>query len=128
MGGISARFKAFTDATSDFRDDRSDWGDKIASGCTNGSRFFGDKLTTRQGFSVFAVQHPVVWVGQDIGGTRGLPGDERQPNGDGSWLGLMATASPDKTEKIYPADAQTPHGYGIRLAVAAQRWQGGAQG
>jgi NAD(P)H dehydrogenase (quinone) len=124
MGGISARFKAFMDATSDFWDDRSHWGDKIAGGFTIGSRFSGDKLATLQGLSIFAAQHAMIWVGQEIGGTRGIPGEERQPNGDGSWLGLMATASPDKAQKVFPADAETARAFGIRLAEAARRWQG----
>lgn len=124
MGGVSARFKAFMDATSDFWDDRSCWGDKIAGGFTIGSRFSGDKLATLQSLSIFAAQHAMIWVGQSIGGTRGIPGQERQPNGDGSWLGLMATSSPDKSEKIFAADAETAHRFGIRLAEATRRWQG----
>lgn len=124
MGGISAGFKSFMDSTSDFWDDRGVWGDKIAGGFTIGSRFSGDKLATLQGLAVFAAQHAMIWVGQAIAGTRGLPGEPRQPNGDGSWLGLMATAAPDKTEKIYPADAETARSFGIRLAEAARRWQG----
>lgn len=124
MGGISAGFKAFIDATSDFWDDRAYWGDKIAGGFTIGSRFSGDKLATLQGLAIFAAQHAMVWVGQDIGGSRSIPGEPRQRNGDGSWLGLMATASPDKAELIYPADAETAQVYGNRLAQAALRWQG----
>lgn len=124
MGGVSAKFKAFMDETSDFWDDRSYWGDKIAGGFTIGSRFSGDKLATLQSLSIFAAQHAMVWVGQSIGGTRGIPGEERQPNGDGSWLGLMAMASPDKSELIFPADAETAHNFGIRLAEATRRWQG----
>lgn len=124
MGGIAAGFKTFMEATSDWWDDRSHWGDKLAGGFTIGSRFSGDKLATLQGLSIFAAQHAMLWVGQDIGGTRSIPTEARQPNGDGSWLGLMATAAPDKSEMIFPADAETARAYGKRLAVAALRWQG----
>jgi NAD(P)H dehydrogenase (quinone) len=121
MGGIAAGFKAFMDATSKSWDTRP-WGDKIAAGFTIGSRFSGDKLATLQGLSIFAAQHAMVWVGQDIVGKRGLPDGPRSTNGDGSWLGLMATSSPDKTQMILPEDAETARAFGARIARATARW------
>lgn len=128
MGGVAAGFKAFMDATSDFWDDRGYWGDKIAGGFTIGSRFSGDKLATLQGLAIFAAQHAMIWVGQDVAGDRGIPGAARGLNGDGSWLGLMATASPDKAEMIFPGDVETARAYGNRLARATRRWQGREKG
>lgn len=122
MGGVAARFKAFMDTTSDFWDAQP-WADKIAGGFTIGSRFSGDKLATLQSLAIFGAQHGMVWVGQGIVGDRGQPEGPRGDNGDGSWLGLMATSSPDKSEMIPPADAATARAFGARLAGAARRWQ-----
>ena len=69
MGGASAQFKTFVDATSK-RWFTSAWKDKIAAGFTNSSAQSGDKVNTLIGFVVLAMQHGMIWVGQDL-----LPGN-----------------------------------------------------
>ena len=123
MGGVSAGFKTFMDDSSDYWEERR-WLDKIAAGFTIGTNYSGDKLMTLQNMAVFAAQHGMIWVGQAVIGPRPVPGGERQVDGDGSALGLMATSSPDKTEMIYPADRATAEIFGRRIADAIQRWSG----
>ncbi|MEM9734710.1 MAG: flavodoxin family protein, partial [Pseudomonadota bacterium] len=120
MGGVSAPFKAFMDASSDFWMDQR-WANKIAGGFTIGSRRSGDKLTTLQHLAIFGAQQGMVWVGQGIVGGRGA-GQNESLNPDGSWLGLMATSSADKSEMIDAATRQTAQEYGKRLAQATLRW------
>lgn len=124
MGGVSASFKAFMDDSSDYWEERR-WLDKIAAGFTIGTNYSGDKLMTLQNMAVFAAQHGMIWVGQAVIGPRPVPGRERQEDGDGSALGLMATSSPDKTEMIYSADRKTAEIFGRRIGKAVLRWQDG---
>ena len=64
MGGPSAQFKAFQDATSSkVFAAGSTWRDKIAAGFTNSASRSGDKLATLQQLAIFAAQHGMHWVG-----------------------------------------------------------------
>ena len=67
MGGISAQFKAFADATGEIWSKR-EWADKFAAGFTIGSNFSGDQLNTIQYLQTFANQHGMLWVSLDIPG------------------------------------------------------------
>ena len=122
MGGVSAAFKAFMDASGDYWD-KQPWSDKLAAGFTIGSRHSGDKLATLVHLALFAAQHGMVWIGQAIVGERPPASGLRQPNGDGSWLGLMAISHSDKTQMVSQADLVTAHAFGERIAMAARRWQ-----
>lgn len=64
MGNVSAQFKAFADATSDFWEEQS-WSGKIAAGITSGTGLNGDQSSTLQYFSILAGQHGMIWVGLD---------------------------------------------------------------
>lgn len=64
MGGVSAQFKVFADATSDFWESQQ-WSSKIAAGITSGLALNGDQSSTLQYFSVLASQHGMLWVGLD---------------------------------------------------------------
>lgn len=64
MGNVSAQFKAFADATSDFWESQT-WSGKIAAGITAGSGLNGDQTSTLQYFSTLASQHGMIWVGLD---------------------------------------------------------------
>jgi multimeric flavodoxin WrbA len=65
MGGPSAPFKAFMDASSarwmEFK-----WADKIAAGFTNSGSLSGDKLNTLVSLAVFAAQHGMIWVNLNV--------------------------------------------------------------
>jgi len=92
MGGPSAQFKAFADATGG-KWYTSAWKDKIAAGFTVSMSPSGDKLSTLHYFFTLAMQHGMIWIGQ--------PEMPLQPNGVnrlGSNSGVMAQAgqeSPD---------------------------------
>jgi len=64
MGGVSAQFKAFADATSDFWADQK-WAGKLAAGVTSGTGLNGDQSSTLAYMQVFAGQHGMLWVNLD---------------------------------------------------------------
>ncbi len=128
MGGPSAPFKVFADATSRawFT---SAWKDKIAAGFTNSLSLSGDKLSTLSYFSVLAAQQGMIWVSAGIpaGASTGdvsVDGVNRL----GSSLGLMTqsdNAGPDVTPGA--GDRKTARLFGERVAWAAKRWGKGAK-
>lgn len=65
MGNVSAQFKAFADASSEFWETQ-EWSGKIAAGITSGTGLNGDQSSTLQYLSVFASQHGMFWVGIDV--------------------------------------------------------------
>lgn len=64
MGSVSAQFKAFADATSDFWEQQT-WSGKIAAGITSGTGLNGDQTSTLQYLSTLASQHGMIWIGLD---------------------------------------------------------------
>ncbi|WP_280358683.1 flavodoxin family protein [Nocardia otitidiscaviarum] len=123
MGGPSAPFKAFLDATSG-RWARQQWRDKLAAGFTTSAGVSGDKLATLQALSLFAMQHGMVWVGLGL-----LPGDFESAddlNRIGGFLGAMAHAPADAAPETAPGpgDLATAAHLGRRVAAAAMRWTG----
>lgn len=115
MGGVSAPFKAFADATSATYSARG-WQDKLAAGFTNSAALNGDKLATLQFLAQFAAQHGMQWV------SLGLPSPTPERPGDnrlGSYLGLMTQSGPDGPAQ---ADLDTAALFGARIAAAAARW------
>jgi NAD(P)H dehydrogenase (quinone) len=98
-GLISAKFKAFFEASTkaawfDFK-----WRNKIAAGFTNSGALSGDKLNSLISMALFAAQHGMIWVGLDL-----HPANPESPlptkdlNGLGSWLGAMAHSQNDSPE------------------------------
>ena len=75
MGGPSAQFKAFADASSD-RWERQRWESKLCAGFTVGSNPSGDQLATLQYMTILAAQHGMLWAGIDIPGGYSLAGTE----------------------------------------------------
>lgn len=120
MGGPSAQFKAFADATGE-RWFASAWRDKLASGFTVSNSPSGDKFSTLQYFHTLAMQHGMVWVG--------LAEMPMQPNGInrlGAFGGAMAQAGFDSPEVAPNAeDKATGELLGKRVAEAAKRWKAG---
>ncbi|WP_420569318.1 flavodoxin family protein [Thalassovita sp.] len=120
MGGPAAEFKAFMDATSDIWEQQL-WADKLAAGFTVATFPAGDKLSTLMQMNIFAMQHGMIWIGQD---QIGAPVDQTKPgiNQTGAWLGLSATTVRDKTQLVASEDLDTAHRFGKRIARAVRRW------
>ncbi|WP_306360972.1 flavodoxin family protein [Nocardia sp. CC227C] len=123
MGGPSAPFKGFLDATSG-RWAQQQWRDKLAAGFTTSAGVSGDKLATLQALSLFAMQHGMVWVGLGL-----LPGSFEEPadlNRVGGFLGAMAHAPADAAPEVAPGpgDLATAEHLGRRVAAATVRWTG----
>lgn len=121
MGGPSAQFKAFADATSE-RWFKRVWVNKIAAGFTVSGGPSGDKLSTLSYLFTLAMQHGMVWVGQGE-----LPFNDMGINRLGSYSGAMGqalTEPPDVAPNA--ADKLTGEVFGRRVAEAAVRWMKGA--
>lgn len=121
MGSTAARFDQFLEEAAASRWDTGLWRDKIAGGFTIASHGSGDKGVALQRISTYAAQMGMIWVGQAEIGAPVKP-ERAGINRDGSWLGLMATSSRDKTVMVDPGDLETAQLYGKRLWMAAQRW------
>lgn len=120
MGGVAAPFKAFMDASGNFWLEQP-WANKMAAGFTIGTAYSGDKLGTLMQMAIFACQHSMIWLGQShLGSKYSL--DDQDINQSGSWLGMMATSSQDKSLKINSGDAETARLFGKRIAYAVKRW------
>ncbi len=125
MAGASAPFKAFLDATSP-RWGEQRWRDKLAAGFTNSAGYSGDKLSTLQQFSLFAMQHGMIWVGLGLlPGNHTSQGSPEDLNRLAGFLGAMAQSNADQASDIVPprADLATAEHLGARVAQAALRWR-----
>lgn len=118
MGTVSAPFKAFMDKSGELWL-KQPWKNKIAAGFTISTSYSGDKFGTLSALMVFAMQHGMIWVGQDhIGSIYTKDGEEL--NDVGSWLGLMGRSNPDKSKMIFEGDKKTAHRFGERVALVAE--------
>ncbi|KOY87473.1 hypothetical protein AD998_16205 [bacterium 336/3] len=115
MGSVSAEFKKFMEFTGKFWY-KQPWKNKLAAGFTNSSTLNGDKLNTLQQICLFAAQHSMLWVSMGI-----LPKFENdrqleEPNGLGSYLGLMTLSNNSTQEIIAPKGLETAELFGKRIA------------
>lgn len=87
MGGISAQFKAFADASvgSWFAEK---WKDKLAAGFTVSGTPAGDKFSTMQYLNTLAMQHGMIWI--SLGETHYAPNGI---NRLGAWAGAIAQST-----------------------------------
>jgi NAD(P)H dehydrogenase (quinone) len=115
MGGATAQFKAFADATSE-RWSTQRWADKLAAGFTIGANLNGDQLNTLSYLSIFAAQHGMLWCGLDLAGGYDAEGRNRL----GCQLGLSAQSNDGQ---IHEADHKTAVYLGQRVAKLAQRFR-----
>ncbi|MEO9896431.1 MAG: flavodoxin family protein [Paracoccaceae bacterium] len=121
MGSTAAQFNAFLETAAADRWPEPGWADKIAAGFTVANHPSGDKLVALQRIQTYAAQMGMIWVGQTSVGAPVFP-EKEGLNSDGSWIGLMATSSRDKTEMLRPQDRQTANAFGLRIANATRRW------
>lgn len=116
--GISAKLKAFMEASTRPAWLSQAWRDKPAAGFTNSGTASGDKLAALMSMALFAAQHGMTWVNLGL-----LPGKTEQDlNRLGSWLGAMAQSDDAPAEITPPAgDLNTAAHLGERVARAAAR-------
>ncbi|WP_275166845.1 flavodoxin family protein [Citrobacter koseri] len=121
-GTISARFKAFMEASTGKSWVPQLWRNKIAAGFTNSGAMHGDKMQSLVTLALFAAQHGMIWVGLDL-----FPGkSDNDLNRVGGWLGAMAQ-SDDASPEITPIDSdlKTARYLGKRVAETAQQFHAG---
>jgi len=117
MGGASAQFKQFADASSK-RWFTQAWKDKFAGGFTCSLSMSGDKYSTLMYFVTLAMQHSMVWIGTGMMPSA-VPGAPDQLNRIGSSIGVMAQADNVPADQSPPkGDLDTAVAYGERIA----RW------
>jgi len=122
LGGVSAPFKSFMDATGRLWRTQALKG-KLAAGFTVSSLPAGDKQSTLVSMFVFAMQHGMVWVGNPILPEQhaGVPYDQAA-NRLGSWSGLMAQAGHGSAADAFPSgDIKTAGMFGRNFAEAVHR-------
>ncbi|MFY0666260.1 MAG: flavodoxin family protein [Natronospirillum sp.] len=113
MGGVTAQFKAFADATGELWEEQR-WADKIAAGFTIGGNISGDQQCTLQYLQVFANQHGMLWAGVDIPGGY----DTEQRNRLGAQSGLIAHSADGD---LHEMDLVTARYLGERIAQLVRR-------
>lgn len=118
MGSVSAPFKAFMDESSKAWYTR-DWSDKVAAGFTVSGSPSGDKQSTLQALTTFALQHGMVWVGYDrIPEVYAGVAPENARNRLGSFSGLMLQAAQKAPEESFlPGDLASASDFGQRVAT-----------
>lgn len=123
MGMVSGVFKSFADATGMFWNDMA-WRDKVAGGFTTSSRSSGDKLSTLHYLFTLAMQHRMIWVGNDAADGLSDPSQEGMDR-FGFYCGVGAEggipASPRFASLPHPGDIATAKRYGKRVADVATR-------
>lgn len=109
MGGVSAQFKAFADATSEVWIQQN-WKDKFAAGFTISGAPSGDKLNTLHYLQALAMQHGMLWIstGENLAQTTGV-------NRLGSWAGAMAQST-HQENPISKEDLEYAITFGKRIA------------
>lgn len=114
MGGPSAQFKAFADASSKVWFGQG-WKDKYAAGFTNSLTLSGDKSNTLISLFTLASQHSMVWISQ------GVPHEGltlESVNRFGAWSGLMTQSDNLPPEQTPGAgDIETARRFGARIAT-----------
>jgi multimeric flavodoxin WrbA len=122
LGGVSAPFKSFMDATGRLWRSQAFKG-KLAAGFTVSSLPAGDKQSTLMAMFVFCMQHGMLWVGNPILPEQhsGVP-YEQAANRLGSWSGLMAQAGhASAADAFAPGDMKTARLFGRHFAETLAR-------
>lgn len=122
MGAVSSEFKKFMEATAKFWIAQK-WKDKLAAGFTNSSPLNGDKQSTLQQLSLFAALHSMLWIPTGI-----LPQFENdmqlnEPNGLGTYLGLMTLSDNSSNDLQPPKGLQAAELFGQRIAQKTKQFK-----
>ncbi len=123
MGGPSADFKKFADASSKPWFGQK-WKDKIAAGFTNSATMNGDKFSTISYFVTLAMQHSMIWVGTGMMPSNTKAATREDLNYVGGFTGLLAQSPADASAGEAPprGDLETAKVFGARVADTAARW------
>ena len=126
MGGPSADFKKFADASSKAWFAQK-WKDKIAAGFTNSATMNGDKFSTIQYFVTLAMQHSMIWTGTGLMPSNTKAATRNDLNFVGGFTGLLAQSPADASpeEAPPPGDLDTAKVFGARVAGVSARWLAG---
>lgn len=129
MGGVSAPFKSFMDASSGTWAGQK-WKGKLAAGFTNSASQSGDKLNTLIQLAVFAAQHGMHWISLGLlPGNNSSKGSTEDLNRLGGYLGAMAQSNADVGADVAPpaADLRTAAELGRRVAETTAIFARGRQ-
>jgi len=120
MGGVSAQFKAFMDASAKVWFVQG-WKDKIAAGFTHSGSQNGDKFNTITQLFTFAMQHGMVWTGLGLmPGNNTSKGSVNDLNRLGGFGGALTQSNNDQgAEAIIDSDLRTAEHLGKRVARLA---------
>ncbi|MPW22291.1 NADPH-dependent FMN reductase [Paraburkholderia sp. CNPSo 3157] len=126
MGGPSADFKKFADASSKPWFGQK-WKDKVAAGFTNSATMNGDKFMTIQYFVTLSMQHGMIWAGTGIMPSNTKAATRNDLNYVGGFTGLLSQSPADATpeEAPLPGDIETAKVFGARIAAVTARWKAG---
>lgn len=113
MGGVSAQFKAFIDASSE-QWCKQEWAGKVAAGITCGSALNGDQSSTLQYLVTFSSQHGMYWCSLDSAHGYNDHGINRL----GCQLGVVAQST---SEVVNKTDIATARYLGRRVAELTVR-------
>jgi len=123
MGGVSAKFKEFADASSKpwFK---QLWKDKIAAGFTNSATINGDKFATIEYLWTLSQQHGMIWVGTGMQAANSKAATRNDINYLGGYGGLLGQSPSDASaeEGLLLGDAATAKLFGMRVAEVTIRW------
>jgi NAD(P)H dehydrogenase (quinone) len=126
MGGASADFKKFADASSKAWFTQK-WKDKVAAGFTNSATMNGDKFSTIQYFVTLAMQHGMIWTGTGLMPANTKAATRSDVNFVGGSTGLLAQSPADASPEEAPpsGDLDTARLFGARVAAVTARWLAG---
>src|SRR5689334_18065935 len=122
MGGVSAQFKAFMDASAKVWFAQG-WKDKLAAGFTHSGAQNGDKFNTITQLFTFAMQHGMIWTGLGLmPGNNTSKGSVNDLNRLGGFGGALTQSNNDQgAEAIIDSDLKTAEHLGRRVAETALR-------
>jgi NAD(P)H dehydrogenase (quinone) len=124
MGGVSADFKKFADASSKVWFTQK-WKNKIAGAFTNSATMNGDKGATISYLITFAMQHSMVYVGTGLMPSNSSKATRNDVNYVGGFSGALAQSPSDLGPDAgpLPGDLETARRYGERIAKAAKAFK-----
>ena len=125
MGGVSAPFKGFMDASSRVWATQG-WKDKIAAGFTHSASQGGDKFNTVTQLFTLAMQHGMIWIGLGLlPGNNSSKGSVNDLNRLGSSTGSLTQSGADQGAEAIPAsDLKTAEYLGRRVALVTLQFAG----